>query len=313
MMDIVSVIIPTHGGGEYLIRAVESVFNQDYKNIEVIIVDDNGKGTESQLITQRRLGSYLEDARLQYIVHDQNSNGAVARNTGVKYSKGKYIAFLDDDDTYRVNKISSQVQHLLQFDESWGMSYCSHETYLNGKYIETVHVKKSGDLLYDILRHKVTVGSSSLLIKKDIFNSIGGFDESFWRHQDWEFTARVASTCQIVATPIIGFERHLTFRNSPRSIEKAQQNMDHYLSKMNLLIKKLPKRQQKEIIVSNQLGIVMRYLRSGEVGLFFKRFNEINAGLTGVLYVFKLSSKYLYKKYCSFIRNRRLNARGNQV
>jgi len=294
-MDIVSVIIPTYGGGEYIIRAIKSVLLQDYTSVEIITVDDNGKGTASQIITQERLQPFLDDSRLHYIVHNKNKNGAVARNTGFKVSKGKYIAFLDDDDTFLPRKLSLQVGQLESLDESWGMSYCSHNTYRNGKHFETVIVKKSGNILYEILKHEVTIGSSSLLVRRSIYENIGGFDESFQRHQDWEFTARVANVSKIVALPYIGFIRHLTFRNSPKSFNKKQNYMDHYLKKMTPLIKTLNKRKQEEIIILNQLSIYLRCLRKGKLKIFAKRFNELNAGFTGGLYVLTQTIRYVTK------------------
>jgi len=294
-MKLVSVVIPTFGGGEYLERAINSVIKQDYPEIEIIVVDDNGRGTQNQILTEQRVRSFIEEKKIHYVIHETNRNGAAARNTGVKFSKGYYIAFLDDDDIFRPQKISVQVKQLEQLDESWGMAYCSHIKIINGKYVETVNVKKSGELLYDILTHRVTVGSSSILIKREIFDKCGGFDETFRRHQDWEFTARVANCCKIVAAQVIGFERHLTFRNSANSYEKAQQHMDHYLDKMEFLIKKFSKRKQKIILLRNNLGIVLRYLRKGNPSLFIKRYKELNAGIIGMYVFFEMSLTYLLK------------------
>lgn len=96
--SLVSVIIPTYKRATTLLDAIRSVLNQTYKNIEIVIVDDNGKGTYEQLETERLLKQYIENQQIIYIVHEYNKNGSAARNTGLMASHGAYINFLDDDD-----------------------------------------------------------------------------------------------------------------------------------------------------------------------------------------------------------------------
>ncbi len=79
--DLVSVIIPTYQRPENLIRAIESVLTQTYKTIEIIVVDDNGKGTEWQLTTEKLLKDYVVEGKIQYICHKESLNGSAARNT----------------------------------------------------------------------------------------------------------------------------------------------------------------------------------------------------------------------------------------
>ena len=100
MNKLVSVIIPTYGGGEYLKRCIESVLAQTYPNIEVVVVDDNGLGTPNQLLTQKVMQEFKDDTRVKYVCHEINKNGSAARNTGFRNSKGEYICLLDDDDEW---------------------------------------------------------------------------------------------------------------------------------------------------------------------------------------------------------------------
>ena len=90
---LVSVIIPTHKGSENICRAVDSVLSQTYGSIEVIVVDDNGLGSEEQRKTEEAMGKYSGDSRVTYLTHKVNKNGSAARNTGLRASKGEYIAF----------------------------------------------------------------------------------------------------------------------------------------------------------------------------------------------------------------------------
>ena len=95
---LVSVIIPTYKRSKSLNRAIDSVLSQTYPNIEIIVVDDNGKGSKYQLETEKSLEKYIKTDKIKYIIHDVNRNGSAARNTGFKHSRGEYINFLDDDD-----------------------------------------------------------------------------------------------------------------------------------------------------------------------------------------------------------------------
>ena len=92
---LVSVVIPTYKRPENLLRAIESVKTQTYPHIEIIVVDDNGMGTEWQQFTQCVLHELIEDNTILYIVHEVNKNGSAARNTGFAESKGEFVNFLE--------------------------------------------------------------------------------------------------------------------------------------------------------------------------------------------------------------------------
>ena len=72
MKELVSVIIPTYGGGTFLSRAIESVLCQTYKNLEIIVVDDNGIGTQKQLITEQIMQKYINLPNVYYVKHNKN-------------------------------------------------------------------------------------------------------------------------------------------------------------------------------------------------------------------------------------------------
>ncbi len=92
MDRLVSVIIPTFGDPVRLTNAIDSVLAQDYKTVEIIVVDDNGEGTEYQIKTQKIID---ECKNVKYICHRFNKNGSAARNTGISVAEGYYIALLD--------------------------------------------------------------------------------------------------------------------------------------------------------------------------------------------------------------------------
>lgn len=187
---LVSVIIPTYSRPTTLCRALESVFNQTYPNIEVIIVDDNGKGTEFQLETEKLLQTYIEQNRISYLVHPINLNGSAARNTGFKYSKGEFINYVDDDDVLNSRKIELQVQRLLETSEEYGSCYCWVNKFAEDKLIDQSKCVKEGNLLKEYLLDQVSFHTTTHLFRRSVIEKLNGFDESFIRNQDVEFLTR---------------------------------------------------------------------------------------------------------------------------
>ena len=94
MKELVSVVIPTHNRGDLLPRAIRSVLQQTYLNLQCIVVDDASTENTAQVVYQ------FEDDRLVYLFHESNRGASAARNTGIAHAKGKLIAFLDDDDEW---------------------------------------------------------------------------------------------------------------------------------------------------------------------------------------------------------------------
>lgn len=298
MSDLVSVIIPSYGGGEFLCRAVDSVLSQTYTNIEVIVVDDNGLRTENQRKTEEIMGRYADRYNVRYICHEKNKNGSAARNTGALNANGTYLALLDDDDEYCPNNIEKHINVLSALPEEYALTYCGDATFLHNKKIAETYVEKSGSLLFEVLMHTVTIGSSSLCIRKSAWDKLGGFDESFRRHQDWEFTARAAAAYKVKAVDHIGFIRYLEFRNAPKSVEMAKKYRMHYLDKMQPYIALLSEKQRKKVIVENRMDIAIQHLKTKNLRLFLAECHEIKPGLLGIA--------FLIKRACIIIQRRKL-------
>ncbi|MGL5964947.1 MAG: glycosyltransferase family 2 protein, partial [Fusobacteriaceae bacterium] len=110
MSDLVSVIMPTYKRSVFLERALLSLINQTYKNIEIVVVDDNAEHLEDREKTKKVLEKYKDSAKIVVVENKINLGGSLSRNEGINVSTGKYITFLDDDDEYELNKIEKQVQ-----------------------------------------------------------------------------------------------------------------------------------------------------------------------------------------------------------
>lgn len=100
----VSVIIPYYNGEKFIAEAIESVMSQTYQNFEIIIVDDGSTDSARAVIEP-----YITDKRVKFVQHEKNRGIPSARNTGIKHSKGEYVAFLDQDDIWLPEKLEYQV------------------------------------------------------------------------------------------------------------------------------------------------------------------------------------------------------------
>ena len=123
---LVSVVIPTYSRSDMLTRALESVNSQTYSNIEIVVVDDNGKGTNQQLETQARVLAFetRPGVELRYVVREKNGGGSLARNTGIDASKADFVAFLDDDDEFLPRKLELQMEPMSDPNVSLTYAHC---------------------------------------------------------------------------------------------------------------------------------------------------------------------------------------------
>lgn len=278
---LVSVVIPTYGEPDYLGRCVESVLNQTYINIEIVVVDDNGIGTPHQIATSTVVEQY-KDKNLKYVCHETNKNGAAARNTGVKNASGKYIAFLDDDDVFLPNKIERQVNLIESLSDEYAFVYCSHDIYLDGRIVRQIKAEKSGYLFYEKISHQIEIQTSGVLIRKEVFREVNGFDESFRRHQDWEFIERVMFNYKIQADNFVGYIRYLYFRSDSRCPNQVKEWRCHYIETMRPYIDSLPPEQASIVYRVNKIDIVLEYLKAKEYRGFLKEIIISKIGFKGL-------------------------------
>lgn len=184
--QMISVIIPTYKNRGGLTKSIDSVLSQDCDmDFEVIVVDDNSPEFPERKQTEKLMHNYDSDERVKYIKHIENKNGAAARNTGIKASKGEYIAFLDDDDFFLPGKLQVQKDYLNQHLE-YAATYCLLRR--GGRIVNSYPYK--GNIAKELLMMKTVMPTSTLMFRREAIESINGFDESFRRHQDYEMLLR---------------------------------------------------------------------------------------------------------------------------
>ena len=191
----VSVVITTRNRPKFLLQAIQSVKAQTTPPLEIIVVDDCSDSALPQEITNAADASYIKIIR-----HSVPCGGSAARNTGIRASSGAYIAFLDDDDVWRPEKLELQLQ---QFNnEQVGAVYCG-VVYIDqySRLINTPIRREypSGNLHNAFLIEDRTAPTSSYLVRRNVFEVVGYFDEKLPARQDWDMWIRVAESFLINA------------------------------------------------------------------------------------------------------------------
>ncbi|TCL07336.1 glycosyltransferase family 2 protein [Sodalis ligni] len=172
---LVSVIIPTYGRPEKLARAIESLLVQTYKNIEIIIVDDNPPDSANRLETEKKIAEFLHIESVRYLKRAVNGGGSLARNTGIDAAKGMFVTFLDDDDIYLPQKVERQVNHIIS--KNIDVSVCDMQFSENDKIIETqVSYAEVGDLANFLTRGNTF--TPMILCKKECLRLVNGFHDT---------------------------------------------------------------------------------------------------------------------------------------
>lgn len=238
--SLVSVIIPTYNRAKLLLRAINSVLNQTYNNLELLVVDDASTDKTKEIVKKMM----EKDKRIKYIRHKKNRGGSTARNTGIKKSSGKYIALLDDDDEWLPKKIEKQVNKLNNLSSDWGGVYCHYYLKLPNEKIEK-KINKEGNLMEDLLMLNLSVGSSILMFRKNCLINLGGFDESFQRHQDWELLIRFFKKYKLAVVKDILAIKYASSLPSATKIETTKKN---YLTTFEKEINSLGTKKANKVI-----------------------------------------------------------------
>lgn len=274
--DLVSVIITTYGHPYYLKDAIQSVINQTYRNIELIIVDDNNPDTAERKITEDIVQNLKTSIPVNYYKHSHNLNGAAARNTGLRHARGNYVAFLDSDDFYATERIEKCINTMKKAKDNVAGVYSGCEFRKNGITYFVERNIKSGNFLKETLACKFNFCSgSNLFIKKSVADQFKGFDESFTRHQDYEFLVRLFQHYSLLGIKDVLIIKNNDNRNLP-DVNIMIKIKEHYLRKYKDIIDHLSEEEQKVIYYNNYIQISELALKNYKFKLSEDYFQKAN-------------------------------------
>lgn len=181
-MSLISVYIPTHNRSVMLKRAINSVLQQTYKDIEIIVVDDGSTDNTAEVLEY-----YAKTHNIIHLKHDKAKGACAARNLAIFNAKGKYITGLDDDDEF----LPKHVEQLFQsFEEKYSFIASSLLEYTNQGVIRRAN--DCGIIKLDKLLHYNIIGNQIFTLTSRL-REVGGFDNALPAFQDYDTWVRMVS------------------------------------------------------------------------------------------------------------------------
>ncbi len=213
----VSVVIPTRNRSGRVAEAVRSALAQTVRDLEVIVVDDaSDDDTPTVLATLEG-----EDSRVRGIRAVERGGASRARNMGAEHASGDLLAFLDDDCVWAPDKLEAQRRAM---SDGAGACYTKQATRdLDGRWIVEGEALPEGSQIDGLLRTNF-VGTPSLVVRRDLFVELGGFDETLPRLQDWDLALHLAARTRLAYVPRVMVRSALVpggISTSPGLLERA--------------------------------------------------------------------------------------------
>jgi len=186
-MPRVSAIIIVYNGAPFVGTAIESVLAQTERDLELVVVDDGSTDETAQVVAR------YTDHRVRYL-HQENSGPSAARNNGIRETTGEWVAFLDCDDRWLPRKLELQLARAAERPDAGlvygsvvmgnerGMMQCTLPAVIEGEVLEPL-----------LFGNKVTGSASSAMVRRDVLDRVGMFDERMHYAEDWDLWLRVAS------------------------------------------------------------------------------------------------------------------------
>lgn len=209
----VTIVVPTYNRPKMLDRLIESIGKQTYGYYNVIIVDDHSEcNDKNEEIIQKYADSGMD---ISYLYNEENMGAPFSRNRGIRESNGDLIALVDDDDEWLPEKLECQVSKLRRNKNNIDLIYTWADMIDSEQ--RTVHNYRDsieGKVPREILQ-KCFIPSPTVLVKRDIFSEVGGFDTTLPSRQDWDMWVRILTTghsCGVVKKKLAVVHRH----NKPR-------------------------------------------------------------------------------------------------
>lgn len=295
MQELVSVIIPTYNRTSTLERAIKSVKNQTYKNIEILVVDDNANNQEARKQVEEIVNKFQG---IKLIQNKQNLGGGLARNEGIKNARGEFIAFLDDDDEFYPEKIEKQYNLYKSLNnDKIGMIYC-YGNFIkpNGEKVRKVDYE--GNPLKEHIISCIAA-TSWWFCPKHVLEDVKGF-ENVSSHQDAITLFKILKAgYEIYRVPEVLLNYYVHGGNGITKVTDEWINVDKKYMKMYQEIKdKFSEKERKQIEYSFYKRASSYYYRLNNkkelkkntlkmLELYPLKFDTVKAIIKNILITFK--------------------------
>lgn len=294
---LVSAIIPTYNREHIIAEAVDSVLAQTYPNIEIVIVDDGSKDRTLEV-----LRAYGDKTR---VIAQANAGPAAARNRGIRESQGELIAFLDSDDIWLPTKTERQVNLLQRAGEK--VTSCLSNILMQWKSgdrssFEIALLEPSTEEgiwlnVDEVLATRSVLFNQGIMIRRQVIEKIGGFDESIRYLEDYEFPLRLSleGPWAFINTPLVVWRESMTnsvYKNSVREDLLTSKCMVTVFESHLARVEEAQRQPRLRNYVKSELKKARRHLRTGELA-------QSSPWGTSLAKLFNLSERYrsaLYRR-----------------
>ncbi len=254
----ISVVIPTYNREQTLKRAIDSVLAQRLQASEIIVVDDGS--TDNSF-------SVLKEYPQVKVVSQANKGVSAARNTGIACSSNEWMAFLDSDDEWHVDKLLVQADYH-KTNPQYKLSYTNEKWLRHNKEMKIPkrHIKQKNPSFLSSLKH-CQIGPSTVVMHKSVIEDIGLFDEEMEVCEDYDLWLRILKSYEI---PLI--EDELTIKHAGREDQLSMRYWDLDRWHIRSLLKHTQERSVREMIASKCEGLKKASLKYNDTALM----NECN-------------------------------------
>ncbi|HFI2447954.1 TPA: glycosyltransferase family 2 protein [Streptococcus suis] len=254
MKPFISVIIPNFNRQHLIQRAIESVNQQHYSPVEIIVVDDQSTDQSVSIIQDLQ----KQQDNLSLFVIKENSGANACRSLGVEQAKGEYLAFLDSDDYFLPTKLEKQVR-ILQDRPEVGFV-------VTGFGAKAVHTLPEGIIpLKETIKQNNLGGFSTLMVRKELFQQVGGLDSNLLSCQDWDLFLKLLQVSQgyKLAEDLVAYEvqEDSISKNSTKVIQ-GYQIVSQRARAINQTLQVLP---EKDLLAYQEYYLAMRYFKLGQI------------------------------------------------
>jgi glycosyltransferase involved in cell wall biosynthesis len=244
---------------------VNSVINQTYNDLELIVVND---------FPDQDVSSILPDNdSIRTIQHKENKGAPVARNNGIHASDGEYIALLDDDDAWKPQKLEKQIKYFEDLDSSFGLVYTGRDVVYGDDHVEVEISDKEG-WIHEVLLEGNIIPSETPLVRADCFNKVGLFDPDLPSCQDIDVWLRIAEEYKIGS---VNESLAIAYRGHE---DRISSNMDRKYKGHKKLVEK-----HKESFQSNSAALANQHK---QIGIYAMRSNRTSEASSYLLSAYQL-------------------------
>jgi glycosyltransferase involved in cell wall biosynthesis len=283
----VSIIIPTYNHAKFLDKALKSVLDQTFNNWEVVVIDNHSTDQTKEIINK------YTDSRIRYFKIINNGIIAKSRNMGVKVSKGKWIAFLDSDDWWTKNKLEicfKNIDDKIDFIyHKLDIIYDHLKPYLQKKKHVGRQLRKPilNDLLNSEIKLGNAIGNSSVIVRKDILDRVGGISENknLVASEDFNTWLRIAQITDQFKYLNITLGYYLVHDNSAQKRDLSVPHREAVIQFMNLYDnkQKLNLETKLKYMSGSFNALNNNYVKAKEDFIFVLKNGNINLRLRSLL------------------------------